>query len=837
VRASAFGLCFIIGCALVPACTCADPPSKCEPDGSCAPFVLSAPVEIVRDADGVVHVYGKTDADVFYASGYMQAVDRLFQMDLMRRQVYGRRAEVLGDGFVGDDELIRKLDVARWGKEHSADIRQNQPQSFELVLAWVAGINARIAEVTSGEAELPVGFATLAYEPEEWTTDDAFAIGKTIVFQNGNQLEFDLLATLINQYQPDLFAALPAYSPLVDEFIVASDSRSPSPSPLPPAPPRAPALPGDAGDAGDAGKRLESMFARLRQLRPGASNNWAVGAALTENGKSLIAGDPHQGLKSPSLMWMLHLNTVEQGGTLDVAGWTFVGTPGVSLGHNQHLAWTATTNYPDVTDLWDVQVVDGAVLIAGEPVPIEVREEQILVKGGESQPVTVEVVPGYGVLLPTDLSPLPVGDAGNRLLFNWTGYRTTHEAQAFFAIDKATTVDEFDAAVDGMELGSFNFVAATADDITYRSSPLVPDRGDPAVASAAYRVLSGDDAQSFWTGAWLTPAQMPASRPGPSGVVVSANNDPFGFTKDGDLGNDPYYFGAYFDPGTRAGRVHQQLDELIEAGPLTVDQMQTLQLDSYSLLAAEVLPLLDEAWAKVPTDDSLSEFRDRPELAALVTLLSDWDKRMTREQAAPVAFEALLHFFAAGVVADDMGPFFYPVVESSPIYAIKYALLAVRQEDQALLQEGQDQLILEALASTAELLIERYGAVDSGFTWADYHATTFHSQSTSEYDGGRVATDGAEGTVNVSEGRFFAASDPAEEHLSGSGAIYRMVATFDDDGTPRAYFTMPRGSAEDPASDQFDPLTSAWVDGEYRLLRFARADVDDGAQQSFVLEP
>ena len=142
MRASAFGLCFIIGCALVPACTCADPPSKCEPDGSCAPFVLSAPVEIVRDADGVVHVYGKTDADVFYASGYMQAVDRLFQMDLMRRQVYGRRAEVLGDGFVGDDELIRKLDVARWGKEHSADIRQNQPQSFELVLAWVAGINA-----------------------------------------------------------------------------------------------------------------------------------------------------------------------------------------------------------------------------------------------------------------------------------------------------------------------------------------------------------------------------------------------------------------------------------------------------------------------------------------------------------------------------------------------------------------------------------------------------------------------------------------------------------------------------------------------------------------------
>jgi penicillin amidase len=53
---------------------------------------LSEPAQIRRDDFGVVHVTGATAADVYYASGYAQATDRLFQMDQMRRRAYGRRA-------------------------------------------------------------------------------------------------------------------------------------------------------------------------------------------------------------------------------------------------------------------------------------------------------------------------------------------------------------------------------------------------------------------------------------------------------------------------------------------------------------------------------------------------------------------------------------------------------------------------------------------------------------------------------------------------------------------------------------------------------------------------
>src|SRR5688572_26207837 len=64
------------------------------------PFAgLSAEVEVRRDDSGMLHVYAQTDADAFFGSGYMQAHERLFQMDLTRRRALGRSAEIFGEGW------------------------------------------------------------------------------------------------------------------------------------------------------------------------------------------------------------------------------------------------------------------------------------------------------------------------------------------------------------------------------------------------------------------------------------------------------------------------------------------------------------------------------------------------------------------------------------------------------------------------------------------------------------------------------------------------------------------------------------------------------------------
>src|SRR5262245_31142995 len=107
-----------LGCSLALAGCAVDETIQCVPGSpTCpAPFEgLSDEVHIRRDELGIVHVYASTDNDVAFGSGYAQAVDRLFQMDLSRRQALGRRAEVLGPGAAGEDEFLRTVNLPKWG--------------------------------------------------------------------------------------------------------------------------------------------------------------------------------------------------------------------------------------------------------------------------------------------------------------------------------------------------------------------------------------------------------------------------------------------------------------------------------------------------------------------------------------------------------------------------------------------------------------------------------------------------------------------------------------------------------------------------------------------------
>ncbi|MBW2143513.1 MAG: penicillin acylase family protein, partial [Deltaproteobacteria bacterium] len=128
-------------------------------------------ISIRRDEMGIVHIYAATDENAYYGAGYMQAYDRLFQMDLMRRRALGRRAEVLGNSAVSDDILMRHINIAALGKQNAEMITEEYPEYKSLIEAWVEGVNVRIDEVLFGEADLPYGFGIeeLDYLPEYWT--------------------------------------------------------------------------------------------------------------------------------------------------------------------------------------------------------------------------------------------------------------------------------------------------------------------------------------------------------------------------------------------------------------------------------------------------------------------------------------------------------------------------------------------------------------------------------------------------------------------------------------------------------------------------------------------
>jgi penicillin amidase len=785
--------------------------------------------EVIIDELGIAHVYASSDEALFRAAGYQMAVDRLFQMDLTRRRALGRQAEVLGARHLDQDRISRVFDFARWGAADRELLAERHPDVHALIDAWTAGVNLRIAEVRDGAAPLPYGFGPeqLGYLPEPWQPADTHAVAKMLYFGSGNSLEHELAATLLARYFPEAFNALELSRPM---FPVATIPDV-APAGLAKSPGQRPRFRGAAASASES-LVLEARLRRLQQalehVPRTASNNWAVAGSLTDSGRPLIAGDPHQPLTSPSLMYAQHLNSADAGGRYDVIGFSFVGVPGISLGHNRRIQWTATNNYADVLDLWEVAVEDGgkSARVGADSVPISERIEQIAVTGQQPVELVVRELPGHGVLLPEDLLPLQQAPE-TALLVRWTGFAATDDSAGFFRMATAQDIPAWEAAVDLMDVAIFNFLAADARDVSYRVHARIPDRGDPRTRQMPYTVLPGSDPGSLWRSD-LPDERLPRARNPTRGWLATANNDPWGFTFDGDVGNDPFYYGFFYAPGNRARRLHDELTRLAARGAIGRGDMQALQTDTHSPLADVLIPRL----AGLQRLHSTSTGDD--DAALLIDQLTTWDRRMDLDSPAAVVFHVWLHYLAQAVVGDELGFTFPLLMGQAAPFMLKLPVLAItgsypRSGD--ILDADPERLMRRALDRTARFLREQFGGLEPGrYRWADVHTTRFASPYGGALDGGAVATAGGVDTVNVSVARFFAEDGSALSRWSAvSGPIFRTVTSFAADGTPQAWANFPRGNSGDPDSPHWADRLPDWVSGTYRRLPFSRPEIEAAA--------
>ncbi len=817
--------------ALLPALACGHAPS------AAARAFPEADVRLVVDDMGITHIYAESDADALYGAGYAMARDRLMQMEVFRRQALGTSSEIFGAKSIKGDVGARAFDFRRLGERDEARARAEKPADAALVDAWCAGVNARIDEVRSGAAPRAYGMRAdqLDFVPDPWMPAHAFAIGKLLAFGLSNTLDSEILATALLKLAPDVTKRMPLSLPAYDTFIVGEPAigRANAPVVTPPSKP----------------SRLTVPPLSFLSLDGGHSNNWAVDAAHSANGKPLVAGDPHQPLSSPTRFWPVHMKSTGGKGTLDVVGFVFPGTPVVELGHNARVAWTATTNFADVMDLWDVETDPDRTLIhlADGDHAIVARKETIRVRtdaGFDTTDFVLEDVPGYGVLLPEQVLPLPHSFLieKNAILFNWVGFRPTLELSAFLAMDRAASVDDFDAAVDLIDVGMENFVAADAAHVTYRSHGMVPDRGAPAARPMPWRVLPSSAAGTFWTGAMLGPDKLPHVRDPARGWISSANNDPWGFTADGNVENDAFYYGAFYSTAFRAYRIDAELGTLVARGNITRADFEALQNDTHSPMADTVLPRLASAIGAIDTDPSLAAFRGRDDLRALAGSLASWDRRMIRDRGEPVVFGAL-EWFAVRRLFDGPMPsaLFDAIASKSPPYLVGQFrnVLEDRFADAAtfLPPGGKPTLLLGALDDVARWLTARFGTIDpTRFTYGDVNRARFTSAYGHDEDPPAIAIDGSVDTIKVCEATLLGSRGaPLETTVATEVSLYRMVVAFGSDGVPEATIDFARGVSEEPTDPHFGDREASWIAGTHAPLAFRSADVDARAADRVVL--
>jgi acyl-homoserine lactone acylase PvdQ len=333
-------------------------------------------VTIVRDKRyGVPRIYGDTDEDVEFGSGYVAAEDRLFLMDVLR---HTGRAQL--SSFVGGAESNRRMDLIQWGiapyteEDLQRQIDQNAKlygergqRAIGLVKAYVAGINAYINEARLNPNKMPGEYAAFGTSPADWKETDVIAEASLIggIFGKGGGQEVrsalllrELEAKFGRKQARRVWADFrskddPEHSNTVigKRFPYETNSAFSS---------RGLALPDPgsvkfeaiSGVPENEGRGRDPASTPMVPKLPlgGASHasNWLlVPARNSASGNPIAVMGPQVGYYVPQILIEMELH----GPSFDARGATF---PGVNLmiqlGHGRNYAWSATTATSDNID-------------------------------------------------------------------------------------------------------------------------------------------------------------------------------------------------------------------------------------------------------------------------------------------------------------------------------------------------------------------------------------------------------------------------------------------------------------------------------------------------------
>lgn len=498
-----------------------------QTSGTLAVRGLQAPVQIVRDDRDIPHISARNLSDLYFAEGFAQGSDRLFQMDLIRRYVTGNLAEVMGPAALEADENARIVPVDRIVQAEWEHLR---PGDRAALQSFSDGVNEAMRT-----QPLPAEFRILMYKPHPWRPQDSLASSFSIVL--------DLIDRWDDVVRRDEVAR--KYGTRIQQDLYSiTDPQYDAPVTGAPAPV---ALLG-RGQFGSARAKAAALYPENDWRQ--ASNNFALGANRSVSHHALLANDPHLRLGIPGVWYLAEL----QAPGLHVAGATLAGIPGIILGHNDRIAWGATNG-----------TVVSEVVYRDDMRSARKRRETFHVRFGEdAQKTYLQSQHGFVI------------DEKNGYAVDWKFARLpVSPLHAFASLDRAASVSQAIDALRDYPGPTQNFVIADrAGTAAYHLAGMIPD--DPSWGMRVHR--ASDPFYKFLPFDALP--HVDASR---TARVFTANNRMYGR-------GYPYRLSSNFAAPYRAYRIEQLLAEKpqVSVDDLFAIQSDTLSLPE-SELARDVL--------------------------------------------------------------------------------------------------------------------------------------------------------------------------------------------------------------------------------------------------------
>jgi penicillin amidase len=763
---------------------------------------LEEPVEVLRDRWGIAHVYARNEHDLFFAQGFVVAGDRLFQLELWRRQATGTLAEIQGPKALQRDIGARLL---KYRGDLTRELNWYHPRGAAIVAAFVAGINACITETERDPKRLPIEFRTLGIAPGRWTPEIVVSRHNGLFRNVTQEVQAARLVHILGQERARELLYLQPGRPRLDPDKAVDLSQM-----------RAELLRPYDESRGAVRFRREDVTPSFRgapvsrdggqaPLEPSAqgSNTWVVAGSQTFSRAPIMANDPHRALQVPSLRYWIHLVA---------PGWNVIGAgepalPGVSVGHDEHGAWGFTIFPIDQEDLLVYETDPSApsrYRYRGAWEEMRVETETIGVKDQAAAVAELKFT-RHGPVLSEDREH----HRAYALRAAWLEEGTAPYL-ASLRFDQARSWDEFREASRHFRTPSENLVWADVDGhIGWQAAGLVPIRqGWDGLLPVP------GDGRFEWDG-FRPILDLPHLADPLQGWIATANQEnlPRGF---------PFAVGFQWTEPFRYSRIV----ELLGTGRrFTLTDMMRFQHDELSLPARTLLPLV--------LNKTASSFRTKQALERL----RDWNFVLDRDSVAAAIYVAWEKALRSGLWELMVPPEARKVF---PVGSLKTATMIVwlTAPDGRFGPDpsaARNALLLKALDQAAGELERRLGPdMDR---WRYGHADFKHVRLThplsdvvradlrTRLDLGPLPRGGAASTVN----------NTSDSDNQVSGASFRIIA--DPGDWDRSLGTNTPGQSGDPDSPHYRDLFGPWASGDYFPAFFSRPKIESVCEATVVLAP
>lgn len=765
-------------------------------DGELREEGLKAPVRILRDEWGVPHIYASNRHDLFFAQGFVQAQDRLWQMETNRRIGAGRLSEVIGPEALETDKLLRTLGLMRAARR---EVASYDDSSLKILEAFSEGVNAFIE---ANKDHLPIEFRLAGVFPEPWHPEDSIAWAKVMTLLGSKNWQEEIIRSmLIRKLGAEKANALIGLN------------KPGTPTVIP------------------AGMDLACLFRPLSQLQSfllpalgGASNNWAVHGSRTDTGSPILANDMHLVVMVPSVWYEMHL----VGGGFDVTGLCLPGVPLIIAGHNEDLAWGITFAYVDDQDVY-LERMDpdrpGRYLYKDKWLKAERIKESIRVKGRDELFVHEVLKTRHGPVISPQVPATRIFEYA--LALKWSAHDPGHMLPCLLHVNLACNWEGFRTAVQDWSGPSINLAYADREgNIGYVLGGRIPLRSQ----GHGQGPFQGWTGKNEWEG-YLPPHERPFLLNPPKGFLLTANNRIAG-------PDYPHYISEDYSAGFRAQRIHQVLSEMKK---VSKSDCGALQGDLKSLSAVKFLEVLRDIPVKSP------QARD------LKKRLYEWDCFLDPGSVGGAIYSVLFYRLMENTFRDELGPLadrFFGIgltpleplnrfVEHSR--SILLGLLADRESlwfDNAGTKQKEtlSDVLEKSLQEAAIFLKQNLGSDPSKWRWGRLHKVMI------KHPFGRIRPFDLlfnlgpfEGCGHFSTVWQSAVSPGMNFNLNGWTVSNRHIYDLND--WDRSLGMIVPGQSGMFGSPHYDDQLPLWLDVDHHPLYYSDSEVESAAVNTLILRP